>query len=167
MTGGSLIEPLRPGDWEPVRAIYLEGIATGHATFETGAPSWEKWDADHLRPARLVSRDGAAILGWAALGPASGRCVYAGVAEVSVYVAASARGRGVGRALLGALIKASEDEGIWTLQAGVFPENVASLAVHRRCGFRVVGTRERLGKLGKTWRDVILLERRSPRVETD
>ena len=161
------IEPLRPGDWDPVRAIYLEGIATGHATLETAAPSWEKWDADHLSTPRLVARDGAGLLGWAALSPVSGRCVYAGVAEVSLYVAAAARGRHVGRALLEALIEASEKEGLWTLQAGVFPENVASLAVHRRCGFREVGRRERLGKLGGAWRDVILLERRSPRVGTD
>jgi L-amino acid N-acyltransferase YncA len=154
-------DPLRPEDWEQVRAIYVEGIATGHATFETGAPQWEKWDSEHLARARLVARDGPAILGWAALCPVSGRCVYAGVAEVSVYVAASARNRGVGRALLEGLIRASEAEGIWTLQAGVFPENASSLALHRRCGFREVGRRERLGKLGDTWRDVILLERRS------
>ena len=161
------IEPLRPDDWETVRGIYLEGISTGHATFETQAPAWEKWDSDHLCAARLVARDGPAILGWAAISPVSGRCVYAGVAEVSVYVAESARGRGVGRALLEALVRASEDEGIWTLQAGIFPENVASLAVHRRCGFRDVGRRERLGRLGGAWRDVLLLERRSPRVGTD
>jgi len=154
-------DALRPGDWEQVRAIYVEGIATGHATFETGAPQWEKWDSEHLARARLVARDGPAILGWAALCPVSGRCVYAGVTEVSVYVAASARNRGVGRALLEGLIRASEAEGIWTLQAGVFPENASSLALHRRCGFREVGRRERLGKLGDTWRDVILLERRS------
>jgi len=161
------IEPLRPDDWEPVRAIYLEGIATGHATFETQAPAWKKWDTEHLCAARLVARDGPAILGCAALSPVSGRCVYAGVAEVSVYVAATARGGGVGRTLLESLIKSSEDEGIWTLQAGVFPENVASLAMHHHCGFREVGRRERLGKLGGAWRDVILLERRSPRIGTD
>ena len=161
------IDPLRPDDWEPVRAIYLEEIATGHATFETRAPAWEKWDTEHLCAARLVARDGPAILGWAALSPVSGRCVYAGVAEVSVYVAATARGGGVGRTLLESLIKSSEDEGIWTLQAGVFPENVASLAMHHHCGFREVGRRERLGKLGGAWRDVILLERRSPRIGTD
>jgi L-amino acid N-acyltransferase YncA len=161
---GLAIEPLRPGDWEAVREIYLEGIATGHATFETGAPSWEKWDADHLRAARLLARRGPAVLGWAALSPVSGRCVYAGVAEVSVYVGAAARGQGVGRVLLEALVRTSEGEEIWTLQAGVFPENVASLALHRRCGFREVGRRERLGKLGGAWRDVILLERRSPTV---
>lgn len=167
MSDPHTIEPLLPGDWEAVQAIYLEGIATGDATFETKAPSWEAWDSDHLLPARLVSRGGPGILGWAALSPASGRCVYAGVAEVSLYVAASARGRGIGRALLEALIRASEEEGIWTLQSGIFPENVASLALHQRCGFREVGRRERLGRLGGVWRDVILLERRSTRVGTE
>jgi phosphinothricin acetyltransferase len=160
------IEALRAEDWGQVSAIYLEGIATGHATFETTAPPWEKWDSEHLLQARLVARDGPAILGWAALSRVSGRCVYAGVAEVSVYVAASARNRGVGRALLQELIRTSEEEGIWTLQAGVFPENEPSLALHRRCGFREIGRRERLGKLEGAWRDVILLERRSPTVGT-
>jgi|SRR5439155_170312 len=158
------IEPMRPEDWDRVRGIYLEGIATGQATFETTAPAWEAWDAAHMRAARLVAREGKATLGWAALSPVSSRCVYAGVAEVSVYVAAAARGRGVGRALLAALIAAAEREGLWTLQAGIFPENEASLAVHRRCGFREVGRRERLGKLNGAWRDVLLLERRSPTV---
>ena len=158
------IEPMRPEDWDRVRGIYLEGIATGQATFETTAPAWEAWDAAHMRAARLVAREGKATLGWAALSPVSSRCVYAGVAEVSVYVAAAARGRGVGRALLAALIAAAERDGLWTLQAGIFPENEASLAVHRRCGFREVGRRERLGKLNGAWRDVLLLERRSPTV---
>ena len=167
MSSGFTIEALVPEDWERVRAIFLEGIATGHATFETGAPTWEKWDGDHLDRARLVARDGAGVVGWGALSPVSGRCVYAGVAEVSIYVAEAARGRGVGRALLEALVRASEDAGIWTLQAGIFPENTASLAVHRRCGFREVGRRERLGKQGAAWRDVILVERRSSIVGTD
>ncbi len=154
-----------PGDWPEVRAIYLEGIATGNATFETEAPSWDAWDAAHLRPARLTARDaGGRLLGWAALTPVSGRCVYAGVGDLSVYVAASARGRGVGRALLMALIEASERSGIWTLQAGVFPENKASLELHRRCGFREVGRRERIGRMNGVWRDVILMERRSTTV---
>ncbi len=160
------IEAMMPEDWPQVREIYLEGIATGQATFETEAPSWEKWDAAHLRAGRLVARDGGSVTGWAALSPVSERCVYAGVAEVSVYVAASHRGWGVGRALLDGLIAASEKERLWTLQAGIFPENVASLAVHRRCGFREVGRRERLGCLGGVWRDVVLLERRSPIVGT-
>lgn len=161
------IEPMRPEDWEAVRAIFVEGIATGHATFETSPPTREVWDADHLKKGRFVARaaPGGEVLGWGALTPVSGRCVYAGVAEISLYVAARARGRGVGRAILEAMIAFSERDGIWTLQAGIFPENTASLAVHRRCGFREVGRRERLGRMKDgTWRDVILLERRSARV---
>jgi phosphinothricin acetyltransferase len=156
-----LITAMRPGDWREVRRIFLEGIATGHATFETQAPSWKKWNADHGRRARLVARDGERILGWAALTPASARAVYSGVAEVSVYVGQAARGRVVGRALLDALVRESEAAGFWTLQAGIFPENEASLALHRRCGFRIVGIRKRLGRLNGVWRDVYLLERRS------
>lgn len=171
------IEPMRPEDWPRVRAIYLEGIATGNATFETDAPSWDSWDAAHAKEPRLVAREsggpdrsgrsgsapgsGGAILGWAALTPVSGRCVYAGVGDLSVYVAASARGRGVGTSLLLALVAESERTGIWTLQAGIFPENEASLALHRSCGFREVGRRERIGKMNGVWRDVVLLERRS------
>jgi phosphinothricin acetyltransferase len=155
------IDPMAAVDWEAVRSIYREGIATGDATFETEAPSWERWDAGHLPEGRLVARDGEAVAGWAALSPVSSRCVYAGVAEVSVYVAARWRGRGVGRALLEALIAASEAQGIWTLQAGIFPENQASVTLHRRCGFREVGRRERLGQMNGVWRDVVLLERRS------
>jgi L-amino acid N-acyltransferase YncA len=159
-----VIQPLAPEDWPAVRAIYLEGIATGMATFETTPPPWEKWDADHLPGARLVAREGSDILGWAALSPVSGRCVYAGVAEVSVYVAAAARRKGVGRALLEELVRVSERSGLWTLQAGIFPENLSSLTLHLRCGFREVGRRERLGKLKNEWHDVILLERRSLKV---
>jgi phosphinothricin acetyltransferase len=156
------VEEMKTGDWEQVRAIYLEGIATGIATFETAAPAWEKWDAGHLRKPRLVARDATgAVAGWAALSPVSNRCVYGGVAEVSVYVGERGRGRGVGRALLDALVEASEREGIWTLQAGVFPENAASVTLHLRCGFREVGRRERIGKLNGVWRDTLLLERRS------
>ncbi len=161
---GVSIERLTPSDWDAVRGIYLEGIATGDATFETDAPGWEIWDGAHRQDARLVARRAGRVVGWAALTRVSGRCVYAGVAEVSVYVAESARGEGVGRALLEALIAASEQAGVWTLQAGIFPENAASIALHERCGFRIVGRRERLGRLGPTWRDVMLLERRSPRV---
>ena len=161
------ITPMTPADWPAVREIYLEGIATGNATFETGAPEWEAWDAGHLPDCRLVARRGDEILGWVALSPVSGRCVYAGVAEVSVYVAAKARGQGAGGALMQAVIDASEARGIWTLQAGVFPENTASISLLKRCGFREVGVRERLGKMGGRWRDVVLLERRSPRVGTD
>jgi L-amino acid N-acyltransferase YncA len=161
------IQRLTAADWDAVRGIYLEGIATGDATFEADAPGWEIWDGAHRQDARLVARRGGRVIGWAALTRVSGRCVYAGVAEVSVYVAESARGEGVGRALLEALIAASEQAGVWTLQAGIFPENAASIALHERCGFRVVGRRERLGRLGPTWRDVMLLERRSPRVGMD
>jgi len=147
-----------------VRSIYEEGIATGHATFETMAPAWEVWDAGHLKSCRLVAVDQGRTVGWAALSPVSGRCVYAGVAEVSVYVAAAERGRGIGQRLLAELVDASEREGLWTLQAGIFPENQASLVIHERCGFRVVGRRQKLGRLGARWRDVLLLERRSTTV---
>lgn len=151
-------------DWQQVRSIYLEGIQTGQATFETEAPDWEKWDASHLPQCRLVARRDETITGWGALSLVSSRRVYAGVAEVSVYVAKDARGAGVGRALLEALIKCSEQKGIWTLQAGILVENVASLSLHKGCGFREVGRRERIGRLQGRWRDVILLERRSETV---
>ena len=156
------IDSLYADDWESVRAIYIEGIKTGHATFETDAPNWERWDGAHLKIARLVARESNEVIGWAALSPVSTRRVYAGVAEVSVYVAARARGRGVGRQLLTALISESERSGVWTLQAGIFPENESSIALHEACGFRKAGRRERIGKLGDVWRDVILMERRSP-----
>jgi L-amino acid N-acyltransferase YncA len=162
-----IIEEMRADDWERVCAIYLEGIATGDATFETGAPTFEAWDAAHLRECRLVARSGDEVVGWAALSPVSSRCVYGGVAEVSVYVAGAARGRGVGRALLASLVAASERNNLWTLQAGVLAENVASIGLHAACGFRVVGRRERLGKLKGAWRDVVLLERRSEIVGLD
>jgi phosphinothricin acetyltransferase len=148
-------------DGPVVLAIYGQGIATGIATFETAAPSWAAWDADHMPRCRLVAESGGTIAGWAALTAVSERCVYRGVAEVSVYVADGARGRGIGRALLAALVEASEREGLWTLQAGIFAENTASLLLHRRTGFREVGRRERLGELGGVWHDVVLLERRS------
>ena len=155
------IDRMIPDDWEAVRGIYEEGIAAGNATFETCAPSWEQWDAGHLAEGRLVARSNEGVLGWAALSRVSGRCVYAGVAEVSLYVGQSHRGQGVGGALLRALIEASEAQGIWTLQAGIFPENAASLALHRRHGFREIGRRERIGRMGGVWRDVVWLERRS------
>ena len=148
-------------DWPEVVEIYRQGMLTGNATLETEVPSWEKWNAAHLSACRLVARQEGQVLGWAALTPVSGRCVYAGVAEVSVYVAATAQHCGIGTALLQALIDASEQEGIWTLQSGILVENEASLAVHERCGFRMVGRRERLGQLNGVWRDVVLLERRS------
>jgi L-amino acid N-acyltransferase YncA len=153
---------MRPEDWPAVRSIYLEGIATGNATFEQSAPDWEKWDAGHLQSPRLVGRsESGDVLGWAALSAVSGRCVYAGVAEVSIYVSELARGRGVGRQLLARLVADSEGAGIWTLQAGIFPENVPSLAMHERAGFRIVGKRDRLGQMNGRWRDVVLMERRS------
>ena len=158
------IRPLRSSDWPRVREIYAQGIATGHATFETEPPEWEAWDRGHVARCRLVGDEEGDILGWAALSPVSDRCVYGGVGEVSVYVADEARGRGLGTHLLDALVAASEEAGFWTLQAGVFPENEGSVRVHERCGFRVIGRRERLGKLKGVWRDVLLMERRSERV---
>jgi L-amino acid N-acyltransferase YncA len=152
---------MQDGDWDAVRAIYREGIATGNATFETDVPDWEAWDKSHLRACRLIAKADGGVVGWAALTPYSSRRAYAGVAGLSIYVSASARGQGVGRALLGALIEASEQAGLWTLQAGIFPENTASLALHRACSFREVGRRERIGRLNGVWRDVVLMERRS------
>ena len=160
-----VIEKMTPEDWETVRAIYLEGIATRNATFETDAPGWEKWDRNHMQDCRLVARKGGRpferVVGWAALSPVSGRCVYAGVASLSIYVAEAARGQGVGKALLQTLIEASEQQGIWTLEAGIFPENTASIALHTSCGFREIGRRERIGQMAGVWRDVIFMERRS------
>lgn len=152
---------MQPDDWPAVREIYGEGIATRNATFETELPDWEKWDSAHRKDCRFIAREGATALGWAALSPVSARQVYAGVAEVSVYVAAAARGRGVGKSLLRALVEGSEQSGVWTLQAAIFPENAASLALHKWLGFREIGLRQRIGKLGNRWRDVLLLERRS------
>jgi L-amino acid N-acyltransferase YncA len=151
-----------PGHWDQVRSIYEQGIATGHATFQTVAPDWDEWDASHLANSRLVAVEGNEVVGWAALTPVSGRCVYAGVAEVSVYVAEKARGKGVGKKLLSELAATSERDKFWTLQAGVLRENTASIKLHEACGFRVVGVREKLGQLKGNWRDVVLLERRSP-----
>jgi L-amino acid N-acyltransferase YncA len=148
-------------DWNGVAGIYRQGIEDGEATFEVDVPSWEEWDAGHLPDPRLVARSGRLVAGWAALAPVSDRCAYRGVAWDSVYVRREARGRGIGRALLERLVRDSETAGIWTLQAGVFPENEASIALHERCGFRVVGVRERLGSIDGRWRDVVLLERRS------
>ncbi|HTX35541.1 MAG TPA: GNAT family N-acetyltransferase [Bryobacteraceae bacterium] len=155
------ISPMSAADWPAVRSIYLEGIATGNATFEREAPDWDRWDAGHLPVCRLVSHAEGRPLGWAALSRVSARPVYAGVAEVSIYVAEAARGAGAGRALLTALVTEAERHGLWTLQAGIFPENRASLVLHQKAGFRVVGIRERLGALNGLWRDVVLMERRS------
>jgi L-amino acid N-acyltransferase YncA len=156
-----VIRSLFPADWPAVRRIYDEGIATGNATFEQAAPEWEEWDAGKLAAPRLVAELDGAVVGWAALSPTSKRHVYRGVAEVSVYVAASARGQGMGLALLSALVEESEAAGIWTLQAGIFPENAASVHLHERCGFRIVGRREKIGQMHGVWRDVLLMERRS------
>ena len=155
-----LVRPLQPGDFEAVAAIFAEGIATGLATFETGVPSWEEWDAAHLPGHRYVAELDGEIAGWVAVVPYSRRAVYRGVGEVSVYVAERARARGVGRALLETVIESARGGGLWTLQAGIFPDNVASLELHRRLGFRVVGVRERIGRLDGVWRDVALLELR-------
>lgn len=154
-------------DWPAVRAIYEEGIATGNSTFETTTPDWAAWDAAHRPDCRLVARHHERVIGWTALTPVSSRLVYGGVAEDSIYVAAAARGRGVGRALLAALVDASEAAGIWTLQAGIFPENAASLALHLACGFQIVGRRQRISFHQGAWRDFMLLERRSDRIGID
>jgi phosphinothricin acetyltransferase len=158
------IRNLTPDDWPAIRSIYEEGIQTRLATFETECPDWRTWNAAHRSSCRLVAESGDRISGWAALSTISERCVYAGVAEVSVYVGRDHRGQGVGTRLLKALIEASENEGIWTLQAGIFPDNETSIRLHERFGFRHVGRRERLGQLAGVWMDVLLLERRSQRV---
>jgi L-amino acid N-acyltransferase YncA len=158
------IAALVASDWDDVARIYAEGIATQLATFETEVPAWEAWDRAHLPDHRLLARDDGRVVGWAALTPSSPRPVYAGVARVSVYVAADARGHGVGTALLAALVESSEAGGVWTLEAGILPENEASIRMHERCGFRVVGRRERIGRMRGVWRDVLLLERRSAAV---
>jgi L-amino acid N-acyltransferase YncA len=174
------IRDLVADDWEVVSSIYLDGIATGQATFETSAPSWVEWNSGHLPAPRLVAIDGEEIstpaglphrgpslVGWAALSPVSGRDVYAGVAEVSVYVSNVWRGHGVGKRLLETLVVESEQNGIWTLQASIFPANLPSIGLHKSCGFREVGRRERIGKMNGVWRDTMLLERRSGLVGSD
>ncbi len=150
-------------DWEAVRRIYLEGIATNQATFETTEPSWDQWNFGHLPFARLIatSETDGSVKGWAALAAVSTRSVYSGVAEVSVYTAQDSTGQGLGRQLLKLLIAESEKNGIWMLQASVFPENTASIALHESCDFRLVGHRERIGSMKGVWRDTMLLERRS------
>jgi L-amino acid N-acyltransferase YncA len=162
MAAAITIEDMTAEHWPDVRRIYQEGIATRNATFETEAPPWEAWDRSHLPEPRLVARLDGLVAGWSALMPVSPRSVYRGVVEVSTYVGEPSRGRGVGRALLWAMVERSERAGIWTLRAGVFPENGQSLALHLRCGFRTVGTHERIGMMDGVWRDVVLLERRSP-----
>lgn len=159
------IDALLPEHWTGVARVYEEGIATRNATFETEVPTWEAWDSSHLPGHRFVAVREGEVVGWVAVGPVSGRCVYAGVVENSVYVAESVRGQGVGRSLLEALIASTEAAGIWTIQAGMFPENEGSIRLHRSVGFTTVGTYERLGKLDGVWRDVLMLERRSPNVD--
>lgn len=159
---GVAIEPMTLADWEQVRLIYQEGIASGQATFETEAPSWQEWDVEHHPFGRLVARLVDQVVGWAALSLVSRRRCYAGVAEVSVYVSAAHRGQKIGRLLLEAIIRESERHGIWTLQGATFPENEASLRLQRACGFRVIGCRERIAQHHGNWRDTILTERRSP-----
>lgn len=161
------IAAMTPADWEQVRAIYLEGVAAGQATFEVDCRPWEQWDAAHHPFGRLVGRRDGRVVGWAALSPVSRRPCYAGVAEVSVYVAAEQRGRGIGRQLLLAAIAESERHGIWTLQGATFVENEASLRLQQACGFRVIGRRERIGRLHGVWRDTVLTERRSSVVGTE
>lgn len=161
------IRPLDSQDWETVRAIYLAGIATGDATFETAAPTWDEWHRAHLPAPRLVAVVDNVVVGWAALSSVSARPVYAGVAEVSVYVAPAHSGQGIGRTLLETLVRESEQNGIWTLQASVFPENSASISLHKSSGFREVGRRERIGIMKGVWRDTMLLERRSQAVGKD
>jgi len=159
------IRPMTEGDWPEVRAIYEAGIATGNATFETSAPSWDSWNDGHLPDHRFVAvASNGSIAGWTATSPVSDRCAYAGVVEHSVYIRPDHQGRGVGSALLRALIESAEKAGIWTIQSGIFPENIASLVLHAGCGFRVIGRRERIGQLDGVWRDTLLVERRSQRI---
>jgi phosphinothricin acetyltransferase len=158
-----IIEML-PTHWESVKQIYAEGIATGNATFQTDIPSWDEWNEAHVKSSRLIAIEEGIVLGWAALTPVSGRCVYAGVGEVSVYVSGKARHKGVGKKLLNALIHESEKNNFWTLQAGIFPENFASIKIHEHCGFRIIGAREKIGQINGSWRDTLLLERRSKTV---
>ena len=155
------IEQMRKDDWPAVKEIYEQGIATGDATFDTEAPSWADWDRNHLKECRLVARRDGLLVAWAALSPVAKKAAYRGVAEVSLYVSEGARAGGIGKALGLALVEASEEAGIWTLESWIFPENRVSLALCESFGFRVVGVRERAGKLGDRWRDVVIVERRS------
>lgn len=152
---------MEPNHWQDVKDIYEKGIATGHATFQTNAPAWEEWDVSHLKNCRLIALSNGKITGWAALSPISSRCVYSGVAEVSVYIDPSLSGKGIGSLLLQELISKSEKEGIWTLQSGIFPENITSIKIHEKMGFRTLGIREKIGKQHGIWRDTVLMERRS------
>ncbi|MDB5203482.1 MAG: N-acetyltransferase [Ferruginibacter sp.] len=155
------IVSIQPVHYPQIAAIYLQGIATGHATFQTSAPTWSDWDSSHLKHSRVAAFIGNDLAGWAALSPVSSRCVYEGVAEVSVYIADNYRGKGIGKALLQQLIADSEANNTWTLQSGIFPENTGSIRLHESCGFRQIGFREKIGKMNGVWRDNIIMERRS------
>ena len=156
-----MIRTFQLADFLKVKEIYQQGIDTGNATFQTQAKDWEEWDASLLKECRLVAVEHDIVIGWAGLSSVSNRCVYTGIAEVTVYVANEAAGKGVGKRLLGELVSASEQAGYWTLQAGIFPENKSSIAIHEKNGFRILGVREKLGKMDDVWRDIILMERRS------
>ncbi len=161
------IRNMQTSDWPEVARIYAEGIATGIATFETAVPEYASWDQGHLPYGRLVAESGDSLHGWAALSPVSGRCVYGGVAEVSVYVSANSRGMGVGQKLMNQLIATSEQEGLWTLQSGIFPENISSIRLHEKSGFRFLGIRKRIARRDGIWKDNVLYERRSEIVGVD
>lgn len=158
------IRKLETTDYPAVSNIYLEGIATGQATFELSAPCWEDWDKNHCKHSRIVLVLENRVAGWAAVTPVSSRCVYAGVGEVSIYIGSQFRGQGLGKILLSALIEETEANGIWTLQAGIFPENISSISLHEKLGFRQIGHREKIGQMNGTWRDTVLMERRSRKV---
>ena len=158
------IRPMNKADWPRVSEIYSEGISTGYATFETSVPDYETWNVNHLTSCRLVAERNGHVVGWAALSPVSGRCVYGGVAEVSVYVGLNSHGYGIGKMLMDHLILDSEKEGLWTLQSGIFPDNTGSIKLHEKVGFRKIGYREKVGQLHGVWKDNLLFERRSKKV---
>ncbi|WP_318343480.1 GNAT family N-acetyltransferase [Flagellimonas baculiformis] len=162
-----IIRNMIASDWEQVANIYSEGIATGFATFETSAPDYGQWDSSHTTHSRLVAEDNGTVLGWAALSPVSSRCVYGGVGEVSIYISAQSRGKGIGRLLMERLIEESEKAGFWTIQSGIFPENIGSIKLHEKMGFRYIGKRERIGKINGVWKDNLLFEKRSRSVGLD
>ena len=163
-----IIDEMKESDWEQVANIYLEGIKTGKATFQTEIPNWESWNSGHINSCRLVVRSESTVLGWAALSPTSSRCVYAGVAEVSIYIGEKHKGKGIGTVLLKKLIKLSEENEFWTLQSGIVSKNIASIALHKNCGFREIGIREKVAKMNnKEWMDVTFMERRSTIVGID
>ena len=155
------IVQIKESHYKQIAAIYLQGIATENATFQTEAASWQDWDTSHLKNSRLAAMIDNKVAGWAALSPVSSRCVYAGVGEVSIYIADKYRGKGIGKTLLTALIKDSEENGLWTLQSGILAENIGSIKLHEACGFRQIGYREKIGKLKGIWRDNVIMERRS------